>query len=553
MDKNELTEGALIIMNGKMILSVAAVFCVSLLGGAEHEFRGKKLIHAGWADGTIASVRKNIRQIEESAPVYSGMRIIITGQDEEGKTVTHRMMFGRRKFKYEYFKQAVEDLRATEFKRFTDNFLATGVQPGKIDWFSDEDWEGVCNNFAIFARIAKEAGMKGLIFDSEEYSGKFWWFKNVAGHTREECIETARKRGRQFGKAVFGTFPECRLFCFFWLSLNRDKQEDPDCAQLSAHFIDGVYDVLPPQARIYDGMENEGYRLRDRNDLNRAVKAFYQDFPKMLSPENRSKYFAQTRMGMSIYLDAYFSLKPNQSYAYWLAAGKEKYGAADFFRRNLQITMEGADEYAWTWGEHGTWWEIPGSKRKTWESYAPGARQALLDGMSPVAAAERIVKEKNRPNLLVNTSFQERTGKDVPANWTAYQTKRLSSGTVEFPQNSGQAVFRGTIAASIYQQVPVTPGKEYFVTAKGILKPSPSSPGARLKINIEFRNGKGELTGFDQRRSKVFRPAGPDGELKGAMIFDVPDDAVTLVLHFKAENLEKDAEAAICAPALYER
>lgn len=539
-------------MNGKMVSMASALLCASVLCGAEHEFDGKKLIHAGWSDGSTASIRKNIELMEKAAPVYSGVRILVTGQDEEGKPVTHRMMFGRRKFKYEYFKQAVEDLKSTEFKTFTDNFLATGVQPGKIDWFSDEDWEGVCNNFTIFARIAKETGMKGLIFDSEEYSGKFWWFKNVAGHTREECIAMARKRGRQFGEAVFGTFPECRLFCFFWLSLNRENQEDPDCAQLSAHFIDGVYDVLPPQAMIYDGMENEGYRLRNRNDLDRAVKIFYQDFPKMLSPENRSKYFAQTRMAMSIYLDAYFSLPPTQSYAYWMAAGKEKYGPAGFFRRNLQLTMEASDEYAWTWGERGTWWEIPGSNRKTWESYESGAKQALLDGMSPVAAAERVVKEEKRPNLLVNADLKERTEKNVPSNWTVAQNRKVSNGTVEFPENSGQAVFRGTIAAGIYQQVPVTPGKEYFVTAKGRIEQS-DSPGARLKITTEFRNAKGNLTGFDQRRSRVFRPAGPEGGLKGAMIFDVPDDATMLIVHFKAENLEKDDTAVIFDPALHER
>ena len=156
------------------MLITAAIFCTTLLGGAEHEFEGKKLIHAGWSDGNAAAVRANIGLMEKSAPVYSGMRIFITGKDENGKNVTHRMMFGPRKFKYEYFKQAIEDLKATKFNIFTDNFIATGVQPGKIDWFSDTAWDGVCNNFAIFARIAKETGMKGLIFDSEEYSGKFW-------------------------------------------------------------------------------------------------------------------------------------------------------------------------------------------------------------------------------------------------------------------------------------------------------------------------------------------------------------------------------------------
>ena len=537
----------------KTIFALIPALCVSLLCGAQHEFKGKKLIHCGWADGSVDSLRKHIGLMEKSAPVYSGMRVIIEGQDENGKKVTHRMMFGPRKFKYEYFKQAVEDLRAIKFQRFTDNFLATGVQPGKIDWFSDADWDGVCTNFALFARIAKENGLKGLIFDSEEYSGKFWWFKNVAGHTREECIAMARKRGRQFGKAVFGTFPECKLFCFFWLSLNTGNVEDPDHCHLSAHFIDGVYDVLPPQAMIYDGMENVGYRLRDLNDLHRAVKMFYQDFPKMLSPENRTKYFSQTRMGMAIYLDAYFSLAPTHSYSYWLADGKKKYGTADFFRRNMQLTMQAADEYAWTWGERGAWWKIPGSSRKTWDSFDAGARQALYDAMSPIAGAERAVKEKNRKNLLLNPSLKELNYKKTPAAWTLLQNERISNGTMEFPAGKGQVLFRGTVSASLYQRVNVTPGKEYFLTARGSIESPAASPGARLALSINFRNAKGELTGFNRRRHTVFRPDGKSGELKGALLFDVPDDATSVLVFLCAENLEKDATAVIYAPALYER
>lgn len=538
-------------MKKSIIAIIAVMFCASVLCGAEHEFKGKKLIHAGWADGSADTVRKYIGLMEKSAPVYSGMRIFVTGRDENNKVVTHRMMFGARKFKYEYFKQAIDDLKATKFRKFTDNFIATGVQPGKIDWFSDKDWEGVCNNYAIFARIAKETGMKGLIFDSEEYSGKFWWFKNVAGRTRAECIAMARKRGQQFGKAVFGAFPECKLFCYFWLSLNTWNVEDPDHAHLSAHFVDGVYDVLPPQAMIYDGMENVGYRLRDLNDLHRAVKLFYQDFPKMISPENRSKYFNQTRMGMAIYLDAYFSLKPTHSYSYWLAEGKAKYGTADFFRRNMQLTMEAADEYAWTWGERGTWWRLPISSRKSWEHFNKDSRQALYDAMNPVAAAERVVKSQKRPNLLENASLTELNYKKTPAAWTVLQNERLSKGTMEFP--AGKVVFKDTVAASLYQRVKVTPGKEYFLTARGMIDSVKKSPGARLKIEVDYRNAKGELTGFNSRRSKVFRPDGKNGELKGAMVFDTPGDATTLLVFLKAENLEKGSSAVIYAPALYER
>ena len=83
---------------------MTVMFAASVICGAEHEFKGKKLIHAGWSDGSTDTVRKYIGVMEKSAPVYSGMRIFVTGKDENNKIVTHRMMFGPRKFKYEYFR-----------------------------------------------------------------------------------------------------------------------------------------------------------------------------------------------------------------------------------------------------------------------------------------------------------------------------------------------------------------------------------------------------------------------------------------------------------------
>lgn len=535
----------------KMMMFVFHFWGAFVFLAAGHEFSGRKLIHAGWADGNPASIRKNIRLMEDAAPGYSGMRIFITGTDEEGKTVTHRMMFGSRKFRKEYFRSAVRDLKATDFRRFTDNFIATGVQPGKISWFSDQDWEAVCGNFALFAEIARETGMKGLIFDSEEYTEKLWRFKNVPGKKREECIAMARERGRRFGKAIFGTYPECRLFCFFWLSLDFRYASSPEDAQLSAHFIDGVYDVLPPGAMIYDGMENLGYRLRSRNDLNRAAKLFYQDFPRMLSPENRAKYYAQTRMAGALYLDAYFSLPETKSYAYWLADGKKKYGTADFFRRNLQLTLEMSDEYAWTWGEGGAWWILPGSRRISWEKHCPGARQALLDALHPVAAAERVVRERKRPNLLQNPQFGRLSGKGIPENWKLDQNKKISRGHFEFMD--GKVIFRNVIDGSIYQTLPVIPGKEYFLTVEGEIPFSEDSPGAQLLLSVNFRNSRGELTGFNAQRYRPLHPTGKDGKYKASLLFDTPDDAVKLIVFLQALNLEKNGTASLSAPALYER
>lgn len=551
--KPSVSKYAMVLVKTALLLGIAAPHMN--LDAAENKCAGKKkkLIHAGWSDPDTATVRRHISLLESAAPFYSGVRIFMKGTDESGKTVTHRMMFGKRKFKYDYFKQAVEDLKNTKFRRFTDNFLATGVQPGNISWFSDSDWDAVCANFAIFARIAKETGMAGIIFDSEEYSNKLWRFKSVSGRSRDECIAMARKRGRQFAKAVFGEFPSCKLFCFFWCSLNGKYVHYPENAQLSAHFINGVYDVLPPEAVIYDGMENYGYRVRERCDIYRMGKIFYQDFPLLLAPENRAKYYAQTKLAGAIYLDAYFSLPKESSYAYWLTDRKEKLGVTELFRRNLQLTLEISDEYAWTWGERGAWWLLPDSreKRVSWDQHAPGAMQAAADAFDPVAVAARRVRERKCPNLLKNPEFREKNRNGAPAGWSCVQNKKISSGTFRMDFGKGLC-FDGILEGSAIQSIPVSGSKEYLIAAEGEIEQSAASPGAQLAIGVEYRNAKKLLTGFCEGKMTVFGLPDKSGTRRAAMVVEVPPDVETLIVKIQALNLEKGGRGNVFRAAVYE-
>lgn len=165
----------------------------------------KKLIEAGWDTPTTGFLRENIKKMEESTP-YQGIRIKLEGNGE-GKGQHVKTIFGKTRWQYEWFKDDVENLKNTDFKTFTDNFIATGVMPGDVDWFTDSDWACVCNNFALVARIAQETGMKGIVFDPEEYSSYLWSGTNVNGHSREETETMARQRGQEFGNALFKTFP----------------------------------------------------------------------------------------------------------------------------------------------------------------------------------------------------------------------------------------------------------------------------------------------------------------------------------------------------------
>ena len=65
------------------------------------------------------------------------------------------------------------DLKAAKWRAFTDNFLPVALSSGyaaQLNWFDDERWRIIVNNFGVVAQIAAEGGVKGLIIDPEDYS-----------------------------------------------------------------------------------------------------------------------------------------------------------------------------------------------------------------------------------------------------------------------------------------------------------------------------------------------------------------------------------------------
>ena len=91
----------------------------------------KKLIECGWDTPDTAMLREHLAEVEQ-AP-YDGIRIKATGKTVEGKLARLTFAFGPEEWDRESFQQAVDDLKACNWQRMTDNFLATGANPGSVD------------------------------------------------------------------------------------------------------------------------------------------------------------------------------------------------------------------------------------------------------------------------------------------------------------------------------------------------------------------------------------------------------------------------------------
>lgn len=80
---------------------------------------------------------------------------------------------------YEEFVPEIQAFRSVgNWGRLTDNFLWSSYAVWKDgdrircrDWFRDADWAVILDNTRLLARVARECGFVGVLFDAEQYEG----------------------------------------------------------------------------------------------------------------------------------------------------------------------------------------------------------------------------------------------------------------------------------------------------------------------------------------------------------------------------------------------
>src|SRR5690606_38875079 len=133
--------------------------------------------------------------------------------DDEGKLVRVQGAFSNVPWKREWFQKSIDDLKAIRSKKLTDNFVIVGANPGNVDWFDDAAWKEVVDHWRIAASIAREGGLKGILFDPEPYTKPFAQFNYAAQPEREKHTlgayqAKARQRGQEVVRAIAAEAPD---------------------------------------------------------------------------------------------------------------------------------------------------------------------------------------------------------------------------------------------------------------------------------------------------------------------------------------------------------
>jgi len=418
----------------KAVLSVAAA--VSAIVAAAGDMPRKKLIAHGW-DLLSASTEDVYRNREKFAQTgYDGIALPLDARDAAGRRHPGRWIVNCASCCDADFAESVRLVReCVRCKGLGWSFGFMNWSPEKRkSWSDDAAWEAMAKVVGAYARAARQAGLKGLIIDHENYSAESQFELLPADGDYVATAAKARARGRQMFSEVFREFPDATILSFWLFAWSFDMNRSPDPSgveesfgDLWGPFLNGMLDVLPPTIRLVDGNESMGYRAVERRDFAAAYWECTRPVLHRIAPENREKYLRALSVGFGLFLDG---AKPSAKGSPWDAGELGGSRTAKFFDKIIEAVRV-ADEFVWIYGERGQlidWdctagWGVKRLKSSPlWEDALPGLACACRAAVGDTEGYAEAVKRAggSLTNVIENSACCSMDANAIPKPYRTY-------------------------------------------------------------------------------------------------------------------------------------
>jgi hypothetical protein len=254
-------------------------------------------------------IRKNKAYLE-TLP-FDGLAVYLRDENAENNVSAGAMKDVA--LTYETISSVLAPLKGLSFTTLAHNFAFTVVAHKPPDFF--DDWSVIVKNFGHLGRAAREAGLKGILLDNENYHT---WATHpdgckYPGKTLREYQDQARLRGRQIMEAVVAEFPEAVFLCFHGPYLSEPKMPERLFPQVQVQaynklmgpFFVGLMEGAGKRAQVVDGGELywlrtpeqfEGtYTWRKQTIASEGVKCAY------IPPAIRATWADRLSVGFGVY------------------------------------------------------------------------------------------------------------------------------------------------------------------------------------------------------------------------------------------------------------
>ncbi|MHC4444935.1 MAG: sialidase family protein [Planctomycetota bacterium] len=316
-----------------------------------------KLIQWGWGTPSTAELGAN-PEVLEQVPLDG---LILSANATESKVGSKRDWsqnltwrgFGTEVFERDQFLKILDNLKSIRRETISNSFLQFNITPGTVDWFDDGGFENILNNVKIAAWIAKQAGMKGWMFDLEQYGDTLIFqypkLKHAKTKSHQEYADIVRKRGRQIMRTINSEFPEVTIFYTNAHSYLVRYRKDIKKARygLSIKLIDGMLEASSDQTVFFDGCEM-AYHVRAVEDVDKLC--FRQRVSGREMSEVPEIYDRKMRVSFGFQMDMDWRERgwhPNEP--------EKNVFTPELFNAILRRALELCDGYVWVYTEKCNW------------------------------------------------------------------------------------------------------------------------------------------------------------------------------------------------------
>jgi hypothetical protein len=342
-------------------IALAVAVSLSLVAGCASATRGKRLIEFGWDEPDTRFLREHITQLQASP--FDGCVFHVGGPSAKGHAGALTWdLWGRRRFTAAELDSARQDLVATRFGRFRDNFLRVNVTPGDLDWF--EDHSAVMANLELAASLARAGGGPGILLDTEAYEGALWDYREqvrARPRTWDELATQVRRRGAEAMRALERGYPGLTVFMTYGYSMALEETAGGRRALaetrygLLAPFLDGMVAAASDRVRLVDGHE-QSYPYREPARFAAKADSMRRGVARIVARADR--YARLRSVGFGVWLDYDWRNRT------WHADDPSRnYFTPEALRVVLQAALDHADRYVWVYSETPRWWSREGGPR----------------------------------------------------------------------------------------------------------------------------------------------------------------------------------------------
>jgi hypothetical protein len=315
----------------------------------------KKLLEYGWNSPKPS----NFDPQKLEASVFDGAMLRVDGDET---------LFGTQALPTADFEKMQNTLIAKTTKKLENSFLSMNVYTdANWDWFDDAHWAAAESNIRNYARTAKRAGLRGLMFDSEPYSKNPWLYRTqpkISSQSFAAYQQKVRERGAAFMRVVQEEYPGVTILNLFLLSnLGGVLEGNPDDATLQKNleedwsglwgsFVNGWLETASNDVKLIEGNEYAYYYL-NAGQFDNSAKTVQDYYLRLVDPALREKYKTVVRIGQALYIDGVANLwKSPRFIGFYFESGDD---AKRLLEHNTYHALRTTDEFVWAYGENVRW------------------------------------------------------------------------------------------------------------------------------------------------------------------------------------------------------